>query len=453
MPDQPPSDSVGRRLVLALCVGATANPVNSTMIAPALTSIGRDLGVGAASTLWLVGAMYLASALGQPVAGRLSDVLGPRRVFLAGTVLVAVSGVVGALGSTLGVLVVARVLVGLGTAAAYPSALTMIRDRAHALGLPEPAGALRTLTSTSLLTLTLGPAVGGVLVEFWGWRATFLVNVLLGLGTLALSLGALPRDHPWGPVEWGRLDLPGTGLFGATLGLLMVFLMGLPRPDWLVLVASIGAGTALVVVESRTPAALLDIRMIARNRPLAATYLRFVLTFTVLYAVLFGYTQWLEQARGLSAAASGTVMLVLSGVGAVLAFFAGTRSVRTPMLLGTAGMLAGGLLLVVVDSAAPLAMLVLVPVVFGLPQGLASVTNQLAVYRQSPTKELGTATGLSRTAQYLGAMLATGLLTVVFGEQATDMGLVGLGAVSAGIAVVLLALTALDRSLRASSAE
>lgn len=453
MPDHSPHERIGRRLVAPLCVGAMANPINSTMIAPALTSIGRELGTGAGATLWLVAAMYMASALGQPLAGRLADVLGSRRVFCAGAVLVVVSGVVGALGTSLGGLIAARVLVGLGTAAAYPSALTMIRDRARVLGMPEPEGALRALTATSLLTLTLGPGLGGLLVQWSGWRATFLANVVLGLLTLALSLGALPRDRPWGPVPWSRLDLPGVALFGAAIGLLMAFLMGLPTPNWLVLSGAVAVGVLLVAVESRTRSAFLDVRMIARNRPVAATYLRFVLTFTVIYAVLFGYTQWLEQVRGLSAAGSGAVMLLLSGVGAVLALSTGRcRSIRAPMLIGTGGMLAGSLAVVAVGATAPFALLVLVPVLFGFPQGLNSVTNQLAVYRQAPAGELGTATGLSRTAQYLGAMLATGLLALAYGEQATDDGLAVLGTVSAGIAGVLLVLTALDRSLRARSA-
>jgi MFS family permease len=81
------------------------NPVNSTMIATALSPIGREFGVGAGATAWLVSVMYLASAIGQPVAGRLADQFGPRRVFLTGGLLVAVAGVVGALGPTFGWLV------------------------------------------------------------------------------------------------------------------------------------------------------------------------------------------------------------------------------------------------------------------------------------------------------------------------------------------------------------
>jgi MFS family permease len=425
------------------------NPINSTMIAPALTSIGRDLGVGTAATLWLVAAMYLASAVGQPVAGRLVDLVGARRVFLAGAVLVTAAGLVGALAPSLAVLVGARVLVGLGTAAAYPSALTMIRDRAEALSLPAPERALGALTASSLVTLAVGPPLGGVLVELVGWRSTFAVNIGLGLLTLLLSVGRLPSDRPRARAsDWVRgLDLPGMVLFSTSLTLLLLFLVGLPLPGWPLLAGALVAALGLAVVELRTREPFLDLRMLAANRPLAGTYLRLVLTFVLIYGVLFGYTQWLEQVRGLSPAASGLVMLALSGVGAVLAL-AGSRrrSVRGPLIIGTAGLLGGSLALLALHGEAAPAALVLVAALFGLPHGLNAVANQVAVYRQAPA-ELGTASGLARTAQYIGAVLASTTVAVAFGDQASDPGLDVLAVVFTGLAVVLLALTGLDRGL------
>lgn len=439
----------GPRLVLPLCVGATMNPVNSTMIAPALTSIGRDLQASIAATLWLVSAMYLASAVGQPVAGRLADRVGARRVFLAGGVLVAAAGLLGTLAPALPVLVVARMLIGLGTAAAYPSALAMIRDRAEATGA-APDRALGALTTTGLVTLAVGPPLGGVLVELVGWRSTFAVNTALGLMTTLLALAWLPRDPAHsGRARWHGLDLPGMALFGLTITLLLLFLMGLPHPRWALLAGAVAAGTCLVVAQLRTAEPFLDLRMMAANRSLALTYLRLALTYVLIYGVLFGYTQWLEQVRGLSPAAAGLVMLAMSGVGAVLAFAgARARTVRGPLLVGTLGLLGGSIgLLALHAQAAPLA-LVAVAALFGLPHGLNSVANQAAVYRQAPPGTLGTASGLSRTAQYVGAVLASTAIALSFGERATDPGLDALAAVCTALAVALLVLTALDRGLR-----
>jgi MFS family permease len=123
----------GARFVTAVSLGSMLNPINSSVIAVALVAIGDAFGAGAARTTWLVSALYLATAVGQPTMGRLADRLGPRRVYLAGTALVGAGGLVGCLGWSLPALVAARVIIGLGTSAAYPAAMAMVRRRAQRL--------------------------------------------------------------------------------------------------------------------------------------------------------------------------------------------------------------------------------------------------------------------------------------------------------------------------------
>ena len=102
----------GRRFVAATSFGSVLNPVNSSIIAVALVSIGHAFGVGTSATTWLVSALYLATAIGQPMMGRLADLAGPRRVYLFGTASVAVGGLLGYLGWSLGSLIAARIVIG-----------------------------------------------------------------------------------------------------------------------------------------------------------------------------------------------------------------------------------------------------------------------------------------------------------------------------------------------------
>ncbi len=88
-------DSYSARLVAPLLIGSLLNPINSTMISTALVPIGRDFHAGVAATAWLIAALYLASAVAQPAMGRIGDLVGPRRVLLAGLVAVAAAGVAG----------------------------------------------------------------------------------------------------------------------------------------------------------------------------------------------------------------------------------------------------------------------------------------------------------------------------------------------------------------------
>jgi MFS family permease len=441
---------LGPRLVVPLCAGAMLNPVNSTVIATALSPIGSDLGVGSAATAWLVAVMYLASAIGQPVAGRLADQFGPRRVFLAGGMLVAAAGALGALAPTFGWLVASRALVGVGTGAAYPAAIAMLREQADRLGVPTPPRTLGLLSTVSLVTLTIGPPLGGVLVDTIGWRAVFAVNVPLGLAVTALGFLLLPRSRPRvrTVAAWRLLDLPGTALFGAAVSLFLLTTMELPRPPAQVLLGLAACVALLVLVELRARTPFIDLRMLAANPALVVAYLRVFLTFLVVYGVLFGLTPWLQDSRGLSASTAGLVLLGMSAVGAV-ASFVGVRGRRLiwPLLVGALGLLAGSLGMLFLHAGSPTALLVLVSAVFGLPNGLGLVANQVLVYRAAPAEQVGAAAGLFRTAQYTGAMTATGMVALAYADGAGDAGIHVLGWVSVGAAALLVLLTLADRGL------
>ncbi|MGO4429715.1 MFS transporter, partial [Streptomyces sp. MCAF7] len=128
-----------------MIVGSVLNPINSTIVAVALVPIGVALGAPPAQTAWLVSALYLATSIGQPVMGRLIDIYGPRRLFLAGMSLGGIAGLMGVLAPNLGVLIAARVVLGFGTCAGYPAAMYLIRGEARRTGRESPAGVLTAL--------------------------------------------------------------------------------------------------------------------------------------------------------------------------------------------------------------------------------------------------------------------------------------------------------------------
>lgn len=190
-----------RRLIPPMVLGSVLNPVNSSMIAVALVPIGVAFGAPPAETVWLVSALYVATAVGQPVIGRLVDMYGPRRLYLAGTALVGVAGLLGALAPSLGALIAARVLLGLGTSAAYPAAMRLTRAEAERTGQDSPAGVLTALAVANQTVAVVGPALGGLLIQLGGWRAVFTVNVPLSAACLVLGALRLPGPRP-GSAAW-----------------------------------------------------------------------------------------------------------------------------------------------------------------------------------------------------------------------------------------------------------
>ena len=260
-------DAFSWRFVTPLLMGSVLNPVNSSLLATALAPIARAVHVPVGRTAILVSVLYLACVVAQPTAGKLSEEFGPRRVFLVGIVTVLVGGLVGGFGQDLSTLVVARILIGVGTSAGYPSAMLMIRRRADAAGLAEPPGAvLGGLLLAGIGVLTIGFPLGGVLVYAWGWRAMFFVNVPVTLVTLALTAAWIPRDPPVVATSLrsmaSRIDVAGVVGFGTAMTLLLVFLLSLPRPAWVVLGAAVLVGTALVAWELRAQRPFVDVRLL-----------------------------------------------------------------------------------------------------------------------------------------------------------------------------------------------
>ncbi|WP_020660706.1 MFS transporter [Amycolatopsis benzoatilytica] len=444
-----PADGIGfgARFLAPVFLGSMLNPVNSTMIATALAPIGRDYAVPAGDVAWLLSGLYLASAVAQPVMGRLADAAGPRRVYLGGLVLVGAAGLAGAAGPPFGWLVVVRVLIGIGTSTAYPAAISMIAAQEQRLGRTAPGRVLGSLAFASMTAATVGPLLGGLLVSAAGWPAVFAVNVPLAAIGFGTALRWLPPDPPPDSERpRSRFDVLGAVLFAAVVTTLAFLLMSL---RWWLTPVLAALLAALACWERGREFPFLDLRVLAGNRPLLMTYLRNGLAFLGSYGVIYGLTQWLETARGLSSAAAGLVLLpmsVLSAAGA--AWAARGRRVRGPIQAGAAVLLLAAGLLLWVRADSSLVLVVAVMAATGMASGLNPVGNQAAMYAQAPPGQVGVAAGLLRTAQYLGAILSASLLAFTLGSPVGDTGLHRLALAVAGVAVLLAAVVVFDRSPR-----
>lgn len=436
-----------------MMTGAALNPVNSSIISVSLVPIGAAFGAPPSETAWLISALYLATAIGQPVMGRLIDLFGPRRLFLTGAALTGLAGVVGMLAPGLGVLIGARVLLGFGTCAGYPAAMYLIRSEARRTGEKSPAAVLTALAVTTQTIAVVGPSLGGLLVGVGGWRATLAVNIplaLLGLYLGARRIPALPgtaRTDGRHPLR--SLDLPGMGLFAVALLCLLLFLMDIGSGAWYLLVLTVAAGAGFAWRELRTEEPFIDVRVLGGNLPLVATYGRALLCYVVTYAFLYGFTQWTEQGRGLSASQAGLVQLPLFATAIVVSTLTGRRqAVRGKLLVGAVGQVTACALLLLLSDGSPVWVLPAVMIVLGVPQGLNSLALQNAVYHQADAERIGSSAGLLRTFGYLGAITASAANGAFFGQRADTGGLHHLAWFMLAASVLFLVLTVVDRSLR-----
>ncbi|WP_285727822.1 MFS transporter [Psychromicrobium xiongbiense] len=455
VPDQP--RGFGWRFLSPLLLGSTLNPINSSMIATGQVGIGLDFHRGPGETAALVSVLYLCSAVMQPTMGKLATLLGARRVFLVGTGILLVAGLIGSLAQNFESLLVSRALIGAGTAAAYPTAMSLVRARADELGSGVPARVLGNFSIASQVTAVIGLPLGGLLTGILGWRALFFVNVPLALLTLIFTLLGVDRDETAPRTRelslLRSLDLPGIVLFALVIAGLLVFLSDLVTPQWWLVPGMVLTGAALVFWERRASSPLIDVRMLSLNRALQRSYLRQTLIALGIYTSLYGISQWMEQSAQLSASAVGLVLLPLSGLSIVIARVVSSRGwVRWPLALSGLAFLLAAAVMLVISGSVPVVVLVGMSLLLGCANGLSGFANQAVLYVQTTGEQIAVASGLYRTFTYLGAIFSASLIGLVFGKVATDAGFHTLAWVLAvlGLGVVLLSL--LDRSIPAATA-
>ena len=301
--------------------------------------------------------------------------------------------------------------------------------------------------------ITIGPTVGGLLVGWFNWRAAFLINIPITLAALVMALAWIAPDPDRlrgrsAREVAGRIDLIGVIGFGGAMTALLVFLLSLPRPDWIALAVSVAGAVALVAWEMRAANPFLDVRLLASNGVLTRTYLRYGLTLLGVYVILYGLTQWIEVARGLSAYEAGLALIPMGVCSAITARVA-SNHVRLRLSLTASALLLiiGAVGTLFLTSHSSLAAIIAVTGVYGLASGSSTVTNQTALYRAAPPRSVGTASGLLRTFGYVGSIASATITGLVFRSHVGDAGLHKTSLILIGTGIVVLLLTALDRGL------
>jgi EmrB/QacA subfamily drug resistance transporter len=353
--EAPPAapDRRPRRLGLALVVIAAAQlmvVLDATIVNVALPHVQHALGFSGSGLEWVVNAYALTFGGFLLLGGRAGDILGRRRVFIAGIILFSVASLLGGFATTQAWLLAARALQGVGGAIVAPTALSLITTT-----FPEgPARnrAMSVYASMSIGGAAIGLMAGGLLTTYFSWRWVLFVNVPIGI---AVALAA-PRVLGTSKRHPGRFDLPGAitgtiGLAALVYGLSSAATTANGVSHWgdTKVLASLAAAVVLlaafIIIESRSTHALMPLR-IFRNRNRSGAYLIMLCVGTALFGMFFFLTIFVQSVWGYSALKTGiaylpmvATIMAMAGVSAVLVPRIGAR----PLLLAASAITTGGM--------------------------------------------------------------------------------------------------------------
>ncbi|MFD7451682.1 MFS transporter [Kitasatospora sp. NPDC059827] len=412
-----------RLALLTLCVAMFMAMLDNVVVNVALPRIGQDLDAGISGLQWVAEGYSLVYAALVLTGGAVGDRYGRTRMFVLGLGLFTAGSAVAALAGTIEVLVGGRMVQGVGAALLTPGSLTLLghvftdeRERTRAIGL---------WSGVSALGLSVGPVIGGPMVEHLGWASVFWINVPIGVVGVVLAAKVLPGIPP----RARRIDFGGFALSAAGLGLLVYALVEGPSRGWSdSLVVGCGAAAlallvAFLLLELRLAEPMLELRLFRDSALNGALLSGFMVSFGM-FGALFFLPLMMQGVLGWSpsgAAYGGlpmTAMLVVAGP--LSGRLAARYGPRLPMVLGLALCAVGlGGLSLYGDHAHYVEYLwTLFTLGFGM--GLTFTPISIAVLRRVAPARTGMASATVNTLRELGGVLGIAVLGAVLTNRMTD---------------------------------
>ncbi|MFJ9442205.1 DHA2 family efflux MFS transporter permease subunit [Kitasatospora sp. NPDC101235] len=412
-----------RLALLTLCIAMFMAMLDNVVVNVALPRIGQELDAGISGLQWVAEGYSLVYAALVLTGGALGDRHGRTRMFVLGLALFTVGSAVAALAGTIGVLVAARMVQGVGAALLTPGSLTLLghvftdeRERAKAIGV---------WSGVSAIGLSIGPVIGGPMVEHLGWASVFWINVPIGVAGVLLAAKVLPVIPP----RARRVDFGGFVLSAAGLGLLVYALIEGPVRGWTdPRVTGCGALAvvllaAFLVLELRLAEPMLELRLFRDGVLSGALLSGFMVSFGM-FGALFFLPLMMQGVLGWSPSGAGygglpmTAMLVIAGP--LSGRLAARYGPRLPMVFGLAlcALGLGGLSLYGDHARYPEYLWTLFTMGFGM--GLTFTPVSVVVFQRVAPAQTGMASATVNTLRELGGVLGIAVLGAVLTNRMTE---------------------------------
>ena len=402
-----------RRILLVLCLSLLVVVIDNTILNTALPTLARVLHAGTSSLQWITDAYTLCFAALLVPAGALGDRYGRRRSLLAGLAVFALGSTAAAFASGTGMLIAARVVMGLGAAFVMPATLSILNAVFPPRERPQAIAAWSAVAGAGIV---IGPTLGGLLLSHFWWGSVFLINVPLVAFALAGVMVTVPETAEPGR---HRFDILGTVLVAGALVAIVDAIIEAPDRGWTagLTLAEIAAGLAGLGVfvwwELHTEHPIIDLRVFA-SRAFSTAAGSVTVTFFALFGSLFLLTQYLQLVIGYSPLSAGLRALpfaiAMGAVSPVSPVLAGRLGPRVIVPAGLALMGAGLLDLSTAGVHTPYPLLAIAVAIMGAGMGLVMAPASTTIMATVPAHQAGAGSAVNDTIREVGGALGVAII-------------------------------------------
>lgn len=428
MPGSSGKDAVGIRVLLSVGLGTCMSALDASVVNTVLPVIRAEYQVPVGVIQWVSTTYLLVMGSLLLTFGRLGDLRGHKRVYLAGLMVFLPASILCGISPSVGMLIAARVLQGIGAAIVVSTAPAILIGSVPPSRMGRALGLQAAMTS---IGLALGPSLGGWLTDQWGWRTIFFMNVPLGVTAFAIGLRHIPEEKRQ-PSPEETFDRVGAFLFlGAFLALQVALSRGndwgwLSAPTLGVFAGSAVFGFLFLRQETNAKSPMLHLALF-RSRLFSFSVGSALVNYLCMASVLFLVPFYLIQGRGYSASKAGIIMsaqflsmVVTAPISGRIADRVGSRG---PATTGMAILAAGLFILSAMDGESPLHLTMIGLLVTGVGVSIFATPNNSAMLGAAPPGRKGIASGILATSRLLG--MATGvcaagaMLAAIVGGRST----------------------------------
>ena len=380
----------------------------------ALPSIGNEFQMNAVLLGWVATAYLLATAMFLLPFGRLADIHGRKRILIYGIFIFTISSLFLSFSPSATFLIALRAVQGIGSAMI---AVTGIAILTSVFPVGERGRALGISVAATYLGLSLGPVLGGLLTQHFGWRSIFLATVPLGLIVIALVFRKVKGE--WAEARGEKFDISGSIIYGfALIGLMYGFSLLPSMPGiWLIIAGGLGI-LAFIKKEMKTSSPLLDMNIFKHNRVFAFSNLAALINYSATFAVTFLLSLYLQYVKGFSPQYAGLVLVSMPAMQAIFSPLAGRLSDRIePRTLASIGMAittVGLSLFIFLNDGTSLSFIIATLIILGFGFAFFSSPNTNAIMSSVENRFYGVASATLATMRGVGMMFSMGIAMLLF---------------------------------------